>query len=430
MKGASGTFALKVAGTGLSFVISVLLARLLGARGYGTYTYALAWIGLLSVPAIMGLDKLLIREVAAYQVRSARGLTRGLLRRSNQAVLLISLLIALGAAIVSWFLIDLTNNFQLLLAFWISLLLLPLTALTRIRQAAMQGLRYVVSAQVPEMLLRPVLFIALIGGAYLLIGSRLNAPWIMALQAAAAGVAFLVGAVLLGRALPATVKTAPPDYKTKYWFYSALPLLLVGGMQVINAQTDMVMLGSIKGVEAAGVYRVATRGADLIAFVLVSVNTALAPTIATLYTAGEMQRLQRIVTRSTRVVFLLSLPLALGLIAFGNWFLLIFGQGFLQGDIALTVLSVGQLFNASMGSVGILLIMTGYERDAAMGVGVSALLNVALNALLIPPLGLEGAAVATATSIIVWNLLLAIWVYRRLGIHTTALGKIDLRRQP
>jgi len=91
-------------------------------------------------------------------------------------------------------------------------------------------------------------------------------------------------------------------------------------------------------------------------------------------------------------------------------------------------LSVGQLINAATGSVGLLLIMTGYERDAAICVGISAVLNVVLNATLIPKWGLTGAAIATTSSMMVWNILLAIWVYRRLRIHSTALGEIGLSR--
>jgi Na+-driven multidrug efflux pump len=45
---------------------------------------------------------------------------------------------------------------------------------------------------------------------------------------------------------------------------------------------------------------------------------------------------------------------------------------------------------------------------------------------LIPEWGLEGAAVATAVGTSIWNILMAILVYKRLGIHTTVLGEIRL----
>ena len=71
--------------------------------------------------------------------------------------------------------------------------------------------------------------------------------------------------------------------------------------------------------------------------------------------------------------------------------------------------------------------MTGHERDTATGVGIAAAVNVTLNVLLIPLWGIEGAAIATAISLMTWNILLAVWVYRRLGIYTTAAGSLGLR---
>ena len=66
--------------------------------------------------------------------------------------------------------------------------------------------------------------------------------------------------------------------------------------------------------------------------------------------------------------------------------------------------------------------MTGHERNVAIGVGISAALNIILNVLLIPKWSVAGAAVATACSMITWNILLATWVYKTIGIHSTALG--------
>jgi len=85
--------------------------------------------------------------------------------------------------------------------------------------------------------------------------------------------------------------------------------------------------------------------------------------------------------------------------------------------------------NAATGSVGNLLTMSGHERDAARGFVFAAVLNLVLNVLLIPAYGIVGAAVAAAISLISWNLILAALVYRRLGIHSTALGQIRMTQR-
>ncbi len=425
IRGTGGTFALKVISTGLGFFTGLLLARLLGAAGFGVFAYTQSWVALLSLLATLGLNTLLVRAVATYRARSSWSLMRGLLRQANRMVLAASLVLASLAAAVAW-LLGGDSDPQMLTAFLVSMTSLPFMALVYLRQGAMRGLQRTVTGYLPEMLIRPLLFVALIGVAYLLLRDDLSASWAVGANVVATAVAFFVGARLLRTALPQAVAKSSPLYESRSWMRSMLPLMFLGGMQVINAQVAIIALGAIKGAEAAGVYAAVSRGAGLVAFVLSAAGAALAPTFAGMYAAGNMERLQRLVTKSTRAILLFSVPMAVGLMLLNQWFLLLFGEEFGQGGAALIILSLGQLANAATGSVGTLLVMTGHERDSAAATGTGALLNVVLNLALIPIWGLEGAAIATAASLIIWNLLFVILVYRRLGIHASALGRINL----
>ncbi len=427
-RGSTGTLGLRIMTAGLAFLISVFLARLLGAIGYGAYAYAIGWVRLLVVPAILGLDKLLIREMAACHVQSDWGRMRGLLRRSNQAILTASIGLGILGAIVGWVLREQLGS-QMVTTLWIAMIIVPLYAFTRIKQATLQGLQKVVRGQLPEMLIQPLLLLVLISAAYLVIGQRLNPQMTAGMHIVAAGIALSVGVILLSKALPKNIKQATPEYHTRAWMRSAMPLLLISGMYIINVRIGAIMLGSMKGAEAVGIYTVADQGAVLIIYILTAVSAPLAPTIAELYAVHDMERLQRVVTKSARVIFLLALPIALTLIIFGHWFLLLFGSEFAQGQTALVILCIAQLATATAGPVGLLLTMTGYEREAAKGVTISAIMNIVLNALLIPRWGMEGAAVAFTISTITWNVLLVFWVHKKLGIHPTALGKIQWRRK-
>src|SRR5258708_3921166 len=83
---------------------------------------------------------------------------RGLLRTANRAVLLVSLGIVGVAAAVSWAMRSHWSG-QRVTAFWVGLLLLPLITLTRVRQAALQGLHRAVLGATPERLIQPALLI-------------------------------------------------------------------------------------------------------------------------------------------------------------------------------------------------------------------------------------------------------------------------------
>lgn len=427
-RGASGTFGLRIVSTGLSFIIGLLLARLLGTTGYGAYAYAMTWVSLLAVPGALGLDKLLVREVAIYDTKSEWRLMRGLLRWSNQVVLIVSAVLALLVALISCFLMSCRDSL-VLISLLIALASLPLVTLIRLRQAVLRGLNKVIAGQMPEMLIQPILFICFIGAAYVFFGRSLTAPWTLGINIAATGIAFFVGAMVLLKTLPQPIRETYPSYKIREWIQSALPLMLLTGIQIINARMDIIMLGAIKGPKEAGIYAVANRGAEFITFILLAVNTSLAPTVASLFAAKDMENLQDVVTKSARLILLFSLPVGLVLIVFGHWFLLLFGEAFTQGRTTLAILSVGQLANAFMGSVTLLLIMARHERSAAVGIGISAVLKIIMNAILIPKWSMTGAATATASSMIICNILLAVLVYKMIGIHSTALGIVKLRRK-
>jgi O-antigen/teichoic acid export membrane protein len=64
------------------------------------------------------------------------------------------------------------------------------------------------------------------------------------------------------------------------------------------------------------------------------------------------------------------------------------------------------LFGIACGSVVLLLVMTGFERDAAISVAISVVLAIILNPIFITRWGINGAALANATGLILWNMLM------------------------
>jgi len=424
IRGARGTFFFKIANTCLVIITTLILARLLGAERYGGFAYAVSWASLLSVPAAMGLDILLIREVAKYNAKGDWGALKGILHWSDRVAMVSSLGLAAIFCVVIWFLRDRSEP-QVSAALWMAMTLLPFLVFISLRQGTLQGFGRVMEAQIPLMLVFPIVFCCFVITCYFVFG--LNVSSAIGMRAFAAVVAFLVGTGLLAKCLPASAKKIRPDYHSRQWFKSALPLVFVGTAGIVNQQISTVIVGSMLGVEAAGIFDVAGKGTIFVSFALLAVNMPLAPVVADLYARGERKRLQRMVTKSARAAFLGSLPVALGLIFFGRWVLLIFGREFVKGSIVIAILSGGQLVNVGMGSVALLLNMTGHEWDTAKGIGIAALLNLILNLALVPIWGIEGAAIANAVSMAAWNILLAWWVHRRLSVHSSVIGPGKLR---
>lgn len=421
VSGTAGTAGLRAVSTGLAFATSVVLARLLGPSGYGAYAYVIALLYLLSIPASLGTSKLLVRNVSAYMARADHKLTAGLLKRSDQLVLSASLALALVSYAVSAAISEDPASVTTR-CFWMVLPALPLLVLTRTKQAALQGLKRVVRGQLAENVVVPGLFLLFVGIWWFAPWTELEPITTIGLYVIAVGAGLITALYLLRKHLPAEVEASEARYATREWLQSAIPLFMVAGLHVVNSRTDVVMLGALKEAEAVGVYNVAARGAEFVVFFMTAADRAFGPTVSSLYEMGERDRLQRLVTTLAQAVLLLSLPIAACFILFGDWILdFVYGPSYMAGHVALAILSGANLVAVAFGAVSLLLMMTGYEREAAIGVGVSAVLNIVLNAVLIPPYGIAGAAAATGTSLVVWNAVFAIVAYRRVGLNPTAL---------
>lgn len=418
---------LKIGASALGFVLNVLLARCMGISSFGVYNYVTAWRDLLIIPSLLGLDTMLVREVAVYKTKSSWGLLRGILRWSNLLVLISSILIGL-IAIAIFSNLDLSDQPEMLLTFVLSMLLLPISALRNVRLAAMKGLRLVFLGLLPEMILVPIIVIGLSMGWYLFNDRSLNAPVVVVAKLIATIITLAIGIYLLEKNLPTPAKQADCQYETRGWAKDLLPFMLLGGMYVITSRSDTLMLGTMIGPEASGLYNPVIRGVQLLAFVLTAVNNVLSPNVAGLYAENKLSEMQRVITQSSRIMLLVSLPMAAVLIFGSNWYLALFGEEFLPARWALIILCLGQLFSIASGSVGIILTMTGNERSNLIGSTINVTLNIILNWFWIPMWGLSGAAAATAVSTVGVNLFKVIEVRHKIGLDPTALGILSRDR--
>lgn len=421
--GLIGTACVRLGGIGIGFATTIFLARLLGPSEYGVYAYVIAVITLLAVPVQFGLPTLVVRETARARETESWGLMLGLWYWSPLVVGILSLFVGL-ATLVGITLIEqyLHPDSQKALAY--GLTLLPFVAWVALAGAAMSGLQRVVLGQLSENLLRPgFLLLFLVTGLTWFPSSEFDAIFVLVLTIFAAILAFLVSYIILYLIRPKALTGQYPKYSNRSWFSSAWPLALVTGLQILNHQTDLLMLGVLATTTEVGIYRVVSQIALLAVFGLQIVNMVVAPRIATLHTAGKVQRLQKLITRSSQITLLVALPLTIALIVFGEAIIsVLFGEKYAPGYTPLIVLTIGQLCNAGMGSVGLLLNMTGHERTTVKGVTIAILLNIPLNTLLIPVWGMTGAALASASSLIVWNVILWQASWHILDIDTTAIG--------
>jgi O-antigen/teichoic acid export membrane protein len=399
----------KVIATLIAFGASLIYARALGPHGYGLYAYVIAWAMLFAIPAGMGIPGYLVRE-GAKQPASVRWLRRWADKRIVIA--------GLGAAILlacAYFIPQAADARWL---FVVAALLPLLNALGGIRGALLRAKGWIARSQWPTLVAGPALMLAVLAILWGLRG-RLYPIEIVAAMMGAAFLQLAVNELQLRRAAAGPRVTPEPKPRLR----AALPFMWLGGLYLINSRVDLIMLGSIGGAHDAGIYAIATRAAALVPFITTAARLTLAPRIARLYHAGNHELLQRMVTAAARRVLLASLPLALLLMVAAWWLLYyLYGTAFTSAARPMQILAGSQLAGLAFGSVGTILNMAGQERRSLIALAAAVALNVVLNALLIPRLGPEGAAIATGASRVLSQALLWYWVRRRLHIRPSAFG--------
>lgn len=416
IRGASGSLVFKIGSTAFGLLMAVVLARVLGIEQFGIYAFCLSIVQILTVPAMLGGQNILIREVAAYQAKGEFHFLRGLLTRFRQASFLVSLILSLIAACFGYFFY---RGGPMQTPFLLATCLVPLYAAIQLQDAGIMGLRYILLGQAAQTF-RPALFIMVVGGVFWYSGKDLKAEAALLAQILVSGVLFITTFFILRHVMPPGAKSAKPGYEMPRWTRSMIPFVFAGSMQILSSETSVVVLGILLEPKDVGLFRVAQRGAMIIPFGLHAVNMAIAPIISELYANHEMKRLQQVISKSIVAVLAFALPATTILILGGRWLIpLVFGADFSPAYVPLVILCFGQLVNSGMGSVGLTLNMVGLERFTARGVAIAAAISIVLNVVLVPRFGVSGAAIATTCSLITWNVLLFIWLYRETGIIST-----------
>jgi O-antigen/teichoic acid export membrane protein len=96
----------------------------------------------------------------------------------------------------------------------------------------------------------------------------------------------------------------------------------------------------------------------------------------------------------------------------------LFGEEFEKGVFAFIILSIGRVVVSFSGAAGNLLQMCGRQVIFMNVAIIGSIINIVLNFTLIPIYGINGSAIATMLSLIVFNFLLVYFVKREFGFYT------------
>jgi O-antigen/teichoic acid export membrane protein len=397
-----------VAGVLAAVGVQILLGHALEPGAFGLVTVAVQVAFVASAGSRFGMDMAAVRLVAIGRGANSVDNLRSLVERCA--------LIALGASVLVGALLaasaPLYDGYTRVIA--LASVSVPFIAVTNVYLGATRGLGQMRQTLYVFWIGQPVVWIA-VAAAAVAAGGATDAA-VLSYDCSWVAAALAARALWRRESAPYGGRAASREE-----VHGALRYGLPRAPAALLAQAvfwaDLWVLAAFEQGNELDAYSAAARISQVLLLFLTSLSLVFSPFAADLHARGERQRLDELFKRSTRWALTATLPLLIVLFVAADDVLHAFSARFEIGENALRILLLGQTVNVATGSVGFILIMTGFTGvdlvDNALGIA----LLVGLAAALTAAFGIEGTATAAAVSVSGLNVLRLFQVRRRVGIQ-------------
>lgn len=407
-------FVIRIVSAVIALASQVLMARWMGGFEYGIFV--LVWTTMLIVGnlACLGFHTSIVRYIPEYRAHGALAELRGVMTASKASVLATSTLFAAAGLGGIWLFADALESYYVV-PFYLGIVCMPMIALSDTLEGTARANSWAMLALGPIYLLRPLLILALMGGA-ILAGYAPDAQVAMTVAVAATWLTTLYQLAAIVPTAAREVSHVRPAFRMREWVLVSLPIFLIEGFFFMLTNADVLMVGWFMEPQDVAVYFATVKTLALVHFVYFAVKAGVAQRYAHYAHGGDETRLAAFARETVSWTFWPSLAMGIVVLAIGKPMLMLFGPGFDAGYPLLFVLVAGVVARASVGPAESLLTMSGNQNVCAAIYGGTLATNVALNIVLIPTFGLWGAAVSTAIAMACEAAMLSLVVWRRLGI--------------
>ncbi|MDX2360036.1 MAG: flippase [Crocinitomicaceae bacterium] len=416
LQGSAITFALKMLGMFLGYVVVYLISKKNGADGVGYYSLINQFLLILGVISVLGTNTSVLRLVGQYNNSDDAPQMHTLYRRILGIIVPLS--IALGI-FVFFFAPSIAQYIFKSLTYTEGIrivgLALPFFALYTVGIEFIRGLKKLQISEFIRSVSRPLVLITC-----LLLFWNDTIPVIYIIYfigfAVALNALLSTGSVLFF--LNKIKRPDTPKLSTQELVKVSSPMMVTAVSAILMSTLSLFFIEFYCTTEDVGIYSVALRLAQLISIALIVVNTISAPKFSELFWAKKKQELQKIIRQSVKLIFWSSLALSAIVIFGSEWILGVFGKEFEAGQLTLIILVLGQLFNAATGSVGLFLNMSGNQKILRNTALIALLVQCVLAVILIPSMDILGAAIAATAAGMLWNILCTFHVSRKMNFKT------------
>lgn len=380
----------------LSFALFLVIARVLGQKGLGDYSFIFALTGIIFMINDLGISTLFVRE-ASRDLKA--------IQCHFKNVLTMKLFFGFLAAVTTIIAVNIAKNFanfseEIITAVYFAALAILFSGVKDLFLAVFQAFQrmfFIGFARVVEMFLIVSLGIYALSSGHGLVG--LTLAFLLAHF-----IVFIMSLLACSRLIRVGISL---DFGFQKKFLKASwPFWFTALFITLSFRTDTVMIRLISGAAETGLYNSSFRLLDALYFIPVAVISAVFPAMSVLYKTDK-EMLKRLYRKMFYYLLAIALPMGIGTMFLADRIMLfIYGNEFSGAGNALRILIWAEVAIFLYAVSGYLLNAINRQLLFTATAAGAAVLNVAINLVLIPEFGYIGAAIATvATSFFILVLL-------------------------
>lgn len=412
----SKVFTLRVISIISGFYLMYLITSIYGSEGMGVFSLSQTILMIMVMFSVFGTDTASLKYSAEYFSKNNYNKLNSFYFRILKFVLILSI----GFSIIIFFTkeeISVFFNEQLLSQslFFISLSILPMSFIN-INSESLRGVReYNLYTSIRYVLI-PLFTILFI---YILYNSN-NIDFLIPIKAYVLSIYLIsfISFIFWFKKIKFFKYISNINSNLNELFKFSFPVLISNSMLLLIQWVDIIILGYFETSNIVGIYSVIMKISLFSSIILFSINSIVASEFSRLYSLRKMDDLKLIIRKSSKVIFFITIPILIFIVCFSKFILGYFGTEFVAANKTLYILIIGQFINIVCGSVGYILMMTEKQNIFKNIMIFSTCINIIMNIILIPIYSINGAAIASSISLILWNILSFSYIYKNYNIST------------
>jgi len=394
---------------GLNFGVQVLTVRYLTKNDFGAFSYALSFVAMAAIASLFGLDKAIARFAPIYHEQKDYPRMFGTILLALFSIIVLGVVVIGGVFLLQGAIIKYLGGDPLSVSLLLILIAMaPIQALETYfqdmlavfaRPRAIFFRRYIIG---PALKLAAVLVVVILKGsvemlaAGYLIGSLLG----LVLYAA------IMLKVLRSMGLLEHFHLNTLIFPMREIFGFSIPLLTTDLMHILKSSAVVLMLEYFRTNVDVAEFRAVVPVAGLNLVVMQSFKLLYTPMSARLFARNDRAGINALYWQTATWIALFSFPVFVVTFSLAEPLtVMLFGERYANSALILTLLSLGNYFNAALGFNAYTLRVYGRVKYIVAIDVISAVANLGANLLLIPRYGALGAAVGTTLTMILLNLL-------------------------